>query len=413
VPVFTYIARSRAGEKVEGSVTAPDRHAALALVERQGLVPMVVKERSAEAVAAARRGRPWLVWRRDRGPRMGGRDVLLFTTELGDLLASGMKLGNALNTLSRRRTHRGEDLIITALRDDIIRGASLSDALGQFRETFSPLYISMVRAGEASGALPEVMQRLVKSLERLQEVKERVAMALVYPSIVLAAGFGTLIFSMTFVVPRFAMVFKDLGSTLPLPTRILIALSEFAVRYGWILAALAVVGVLALRKYLRTDAGRLAWHGLQLRIPLIRGIVMASSFAQFARTLSMLIANGVPVLDALAIVERTSQNAVIAREIRNARDRVTDGTTISGPLAAGKVFPPVLTDMMAIGEETGDMGGALTHVAVRYENELDRAVKVFTTVLEPALIVLMAVIVGFVAISILLAVFDLTSGLNV
>ena len=412
MPAFTYIARSRAGEKVEGSVTAPDRHAALALIERQGLVPMVVKERSAAALKASARG--WrLVLRRNRGPRMGGRDVLLFTVELGDLLASGMKLGNALNTLSRRRTQRGEDLIITALRDEIIRGASLSGALALFPETFSPLYISMIRAGEASGALPEVMQRLVKSMERLQEVKERVAMALVYPSIVLAAGFGTLIFSMIFVVPRFAVVFKDLGSTLPLPTRILIMISEFSLRYGWIFAVLAVLAVLAIRRYLRTEAGRFSWHALQLRIPLTRNIVMASAFAQFARTLSMLIANGVPVLDSLAIVERTSQNSVIAREIRNARDRVTDGTTISGPLAAGMVFPPVLTDMMAIGEETGDMGGALTHVAVRYENELDRAVKVFTTLLEPILIVLMAVVVGFVAISILLAVFDLTNGLNV
>lgn len=412
MPSFSYIARSRSGEKMEGSVVAPDRHAALALIERQGLVPMVVKENTAaERSPARKRGR--FVWRRDRGPRMGGRDVLLFTTELGDLLASGMKLGNALNTLSRRRTHRGEDLIITALRDEIIRGASLSGALSNFPETFTPLYISMIRAGEASGALPEIMQRLVKNMERLQEVKERVAMALVYPSIVLAAGFGTLIFSMTFVVPRFALVFKDLGSTLPLPTRILIALSDFAVSYGWILLILAAVGIIALRNYLRTDNGRIAWHGLQLRLPLIRSIVKASAFAQFARTLSMLIANGVPVLDALAIVERTSQNTVIAREIKNARDRVTDGTTISGPLAAGKVFPPVLTDMMAIGEETGDMGGALTHVAVRYENELDRSVKVFTTVLEPVLIVLMAVVVGFVAISILLAVFDLTNGLNV
>ncbi len=413
MPSFTYIARSRSGEKTEGSVVAPDRHAALALIERQGLVPMVVKESAAATERASGRKRGRLVWRRDRSPRMGGRDVLLFTTELGDLLASGMKLGNALNTLSRRRTTRGEDLIITALRDEIIRGASLSDALSGFPETFPPLYVSMVRAGEASGALPEIMQRLVKNMERLQEVKERVAMALVYPSIVMAAGFGTLVFSMTFVVPRFALVFKDLGSTLPLPTRILIALSDFAVNYGWILLILAAAGIVALRNYLRTDNGRAAWHGLQLRLPLIRSIVMASAFAQFARTLSMLIANGVPVLDALAIVERTSQNTVIAREIKNARDRVTDGTTISGPLAAGKVFPPVLTDMMAIGEETGDMGGALTHVAVRYENELDRAVKVFTTVLEPVLIVLMAVLVGFVAISILLAVFDLTNGLNV
>ncbi|MCA1810091.1 MAG: type II secretion system F family protein, partial [Lentisphaerae bacterium] len=174
-----------------------------------------------------------------------------------------------------------------------------------------------------------------------------------------------------------------------------------------------VVGFIFLRRYLRSPAGLAAWHALQMKLPLIQGMVMSSAFTQFARTLGMLIGNGVSVLDALSISERTVQNSVLAREIRIARERVTDGTTISGPLAAGKIFPPMLTDMLAIGEETGDMSGALAHIARRYENQLDRSVKIFTTILEPLLIVLMAVLVGFVAISILLAVFDVTSGLNV
>ena len=184
------------------------------------------------------------------------------------------------------------------------------------------------------------------------------------------------------------------------------------IHYGWLIVIGLVVAVVMFRRYLRTEIGRGWWHGLQLRVPLIRDIITSSAFSQFARTLGMLIANGVPVLDALAIGERTVQNSVLAAEIRNARDRVTDGTTISGPLAAGKVFPPMLTDMLAIGEETGDMSGALAHIARRYEANLDRSVKIFTTVLEPIMIVLIAIMVGFVAISILLAVFDLTSGLR-
>ncbi len=291
--------------------------------------------------------------------------------------------------------------------------ARLAAALAQYKETYPNLYISLMRSGEVGGNQSEVMQRIVKHYERLQDVKEKVIMALVYPMIVLLVGFATLVFSMLFVIPRFALIFQDLGSTLPLPTRILIGLSYGMLHYGWlIIIALAILALL-LWRYLDTPAGRLWWHGLQLKIPLIRDIVMAHAFTQFARTLGMLIANGVPVLDALAIGERTVQNVIIAREIRNARERVTDGTTISGPLAAGKIFPPMLTDMLAIGEETGDMSGALTHIARRYEGLLDRSVKIFTTVLEPILIVLMAVLVRFVAISILLAVFDLTSGLNV
>lgn len=419
MPVFAYIARSRSGEKIEGSVEAGDRHAAILQIERLGHVPVSVREDStarktkAAPVAAGGKATKWrlTLWP-GRGPRMGTRETLQFTTELGDLLASGMKLGNALNTLSRRRTRPDADAIIASLRDDIIRGTSLSEALARFKETFPPLFVSMIRAGEASGALPEVMQRLVKNMERMQETKEKVIMALVYPGIVLIAGTGTLVFAMSFVIPRFAVIFKELNSTLPLPTKILIGISTVMVNYGVFIVAGLLIAILLIRRWLKTDIGISWWHSFQLHIPLIRSIVFASNFAQFARTLGMLIGNGVSVLEALGIVERAIQNRVLSAEIRNARSRVTDGATISVPLAAGRIFPPILTDMLAIGEETGDMSGALGHIAQRYENELDRSVKIFTTVLEPILIVLMAVLVGFVAISILLAVFEMTSGLN-
>ena len=412
MPIFIYTARARTGEKVEGTLEAADRRLALLHIERLGQMPVKVEEKLAELSRPKVAGWRALFARRGQRQRMGSRDLLNFTSELSDLLASGMKLGNALNTLSHRRTSTASDLIIRTLRDEIIHGSSLSDAMAQFKETFPTLYVSLIRAGEASGNLSEVMARIIKHYERIQEVKEKVLMALVYPCIVMVVGIGTLIFAMTFVIPRFTLIFKDMGSTLPLPTRILIGISTVMIHYGWLIVIGLVVAVVMFRRYLRTEIGRGWWHGLQLRIPLIRDIITSSAFSQFARTLGMLIANGVPVLDALAIGERTVQNSVLAAEIRNARDRVTDGTTISGPLAAGKVFPPMLTDMLAIGEETGDMSGALAHIARRYEAYLDRSVKIFTTVLEPIMIVLIAIMVGFVAISILLAVFDLTSGLR-
>lgn len=344
---------------------------------------------------------------------MRQRDVLLFTRELSDLLASGMTLGNALNTLSHRQTDKAQDEIVAALRDDIVQGASLSDALSKWPETFPTLYVSMVRAGEASGQLAEVLERLAKHFERVQEAREKVIGAMVYPSIVLIVGIATMIFTMLFVVPRFSAIFAELGSTLPLPTRMMIALSSFLLRYGWFLLAGLVVAVVFARRALRTPSGRRWWHRQLLRIPLVHHIVTANAYAQFARTLGSLLANGVPVLQALSIVEDTVGNIIIAEAIRDARDRVTDGSTISKPLAAGGVFPTLLTDMLAVGEETGDLSAALTHIANRYEHELDRRVKLFTTVLEPVMILLMAVLVGFVAISMLLAVFDLTSGLKV
>ncbi|MDA0578270.1 MAG: type II secretion system F family protein [Verrucomicrobia bacterium] len=417
MPSFTYSARTRAGQKVAGVVEANDRRGALVQIESLGHVPVAVSEKAsakgkAKESAQAQQARGKLTVR--RGPaRLNSREVLVFTAELSDLLASGMTLGNALNTLGNRRSGRPSDEIIKSLRDEIIRGASLSDAMMRHPASFSSLYVHMIRAGEASGALDEVLKRLNEHFERVQETKEKVVMALVYPVIVLVMGVATMIFSMVYVVPKFQTVFEQMGQALPLPTRMLIGMSVWLVKYGWAAAVVVVILCVLCGRALKTPRGRRVWDQFLLRLPLLRGVVAAGIYANFARTLSTLLANGVAVLQALGIVEKTVGNLVIGEEIRKARERVTDGTTISGPLSAGKIFPEMLTDMMAIGEQTGDMPGALNHIARRYENELNRHIKIFTTALEPILIVVVAVMVGFVAISILLAVFSLTNGLNI
>ncbi len=408
MPRFHYTARSNQGERVEGEIEAPDRRAALARIEQLGHVPISVGEAAAARPAPLRR----LRLERRRG-RMGLRDVLLLTRELSDLLASGMVLGNALHTLARRKTKPVQDEMVAGLRDDIVQGASLSDALARRPDIFSFFYVNMVRAGEASGQLSEVLERLCRHYERVQEAREKVLLALLYPAIVLGAGLLTVLFAMLFVIPRFASIFEQLGGKLPLPTRILMGVSNGLLHYGWLLALLLIAAVFLIRRAIRTPAGRLVWDGLHLRIPLVRQIVTSNAYALFARTLGTLLTNGVPVLRAFSIVEDTMNNRVIARAVRDARERVTDGATIARPLAEGGVFPPLLTDMLMVGEESGDLAGALEHIAARYESELDRQVKVLTTVIEPVLILLMAVVVGFIALSLLLAVFDLTSGLNV
>lgn len=433
MPTYTYAARSKTGERTEGTLDAPDRRAALINLERKGLVPVSVTEKSlgttpgkadkkgAKPTAAA----PKTSGRREADPaqkqysfgkkrtRMNMREVLIFTREIGDLLNSGMTLGNALNTLSRRKTKSAADAIVVDLRDQIIKGASLSEAMAQYPDSFSNLFVSMVRAGEASGAVSESLERLGSHYTRVLEAREKVMMAMTYPAIVLAAGFFTIIFVMVFVIPKFSQVFAELGATLPLPTRILIGTSAFVMNYGWLVAILMIGGVIFFKRYIKTPAGEMWWHRQMLKMPVIHHIITANAFGQFARTLGALLHNGVPVLQALSIVENTVGNKVIAHEIHQARDQVTDGSTISGPLAAGKVFPPLLTDMLAIGEESGDMAASLGHIAERYDDELDRSIKVLTTVLEPVMILFIAVGVGFVAVSMLMAVFELTSGLNV
>ncbi|HAL92326.1 MAG TPA: hypothetical protein DCM68_04790 [Verrucomicrobia bacterium] len=441
---FRYIAKSRTGDRQEGVLEAADKRALLSQLGRMGLVPISVADEqgpaqapapkpsakpkagakpaaksAGPAMAAARSPaesppRKWFRFEKSLRARSHLKvgELLLFTSELSDLLASGMTLGSALHALAQRETGKAQDAIVTDLRDEIVSGASLSAALSKWPASFPALYVSMVKAGEASGQLSGVLERLVKHYERVQAAREKVGMALVYPLIVMLVGIAALIFMMIFVVPRFSAMFEELGGTLPLPTRILIGMSKGLLKYGWAIAIGGFFGVAALRRLLRTPAG-IEWKDrFLLRMPVVGNIVRANAFANFAHTLGTLLANGVQVLQALAIVEHTVDNSVIAQAIHGAKDRVTDGSTISRPLSQDGVFPRLLTDMLAIGEESGDLASALEHIGRRYDNELDRAVKLFTTILEPLMMLLIAVAVGFMAISMLLAVFELTSGLN-
>ena len=411
MPNFTYKARAKDGRRIEGQLDAVDRRAALLAVERMGHTPLSVIEVGGAAAAAAAAHKS--LWKMDERVHMKSREVLLFTTELSDLLAAGMTLGSALNCLAG---HGGgvtpSARTAAALRDRIVRGESLSDAVAAHPKSFPELYANMVRAGEASGALADVLSRLVVHYERMLDMQERILMAMAYPAIVLSLGVVTVIVAMVKIVPQFQKVFDSMHMVLPLPTRILLGISHFVTYYGiFLLIALVIGGTLFLR-HIKTPAGRFWWDGVKLHVPLIKGIIATGVYANFARTLQTLLANGVPVLQAMKITELTVGNKVIGEELRRARERVTDGTTISGPLAAGKVFPSMMTDMLSIGEQTGDMSGALEHVGRRYETELDRNIKTFTSALEPILIVLVAVVVGFVAISILMAVLQATSGLG-
>jgi type II secretory pathway component PulF len=413
MPAFKYIARGADGKRVDGTLEAADRRAALQILQQKGYTPLSIDQTASSASPAAVRKRFRFETGLRKKTRMGARDMLLFSREMADLLSSGMTLGRALHTLAQRKGDDGKAQVVRRLRDEVIQGSALSDALRIYPETFPQLYISMVRAGEASGALAEALEGLCKHYERVQEARSKVITATIYPAIVLAIGLLSVVGLMVFIVPRFEPIFAELGGTLPLPTRILMGFSNALIKYGWLILILLAGGTVLLRKWLRKPAGRLWWHARQLKWPVIRQIITANAFAHFARTLETLIRNGVPILKALTIAEETVGNDVIAKEIAAARTRVTDGSSIAGPLAAGKVFPELLTDMLAVGEETGDLPGALQHIARRYDTELDFSIKVLTTVLEPVLILGIAIIIGFVAISMLMAVFNLTSGLGV
>jgi len=411
---FKYIGRTKQGERVESVIEANDRAMAARQIEALGHIPISISETTKTVKQDAVEGKRFkFELGFQRKAKMKMQDLLLFSRELSDLVASGMTIGRALHTLSARKDNSAVGQITETLRDEIVQGTSLSEALELYPETFSSLYINLVRAGEASGHLPLSLENICVHYERVQDARSKVFSALVYPAIVMIVGGLAVIGLMVFIVPKFATTFDEMGATLPRPTLILMALSNFVTRYGIVLIALIVALVVMLKRWVKQGPGKIAWHKAQLRIPIMGSIITTNAYAHFARTFGTLLQNGVSVLPALSIVQKTIQNVVISDEVGKARERVTDGATISKPLAQGKVFPRLLIDMLAVGEETGDMAGALSHITRRYDSELDRLVRTCTTVLEPLLIVLVAVVVGGIAICLLLPVLTLTDSLHV
>lgn len=404
MPNFQYTAKTPGGEVVTGTVAAGDRRLALVQLGRMGYFPLTVD--AAAGAGAKPSGRSSL-----RG-RVGRRDVLTFSQQLTSLLRSGMSLSDALGVLERRTQKKAMAAVVGELRNDIVQGASLSDALAKHPKLFSKLYVNLVRAGEASGALDEVLVRLVHHSEQVAGVREAIITALIYPALVVVLGVVTITFFMTVMVPRFAQMFKELGGTMPLPTRILIGLSDAAVKFWWVPVGLIVIAVVLYRQQARLPAGQLRIDGWKLRLPIIGQMIKLGAFTLFARTLATLLENGVPVLNALQIVEDTMNNRLIAQELHEARTRVTDGTSISEPLAKGKIFPPLLIDMLAVGEESGEVVPVLKTIADTYQQELTRTLNIFTAVLAPVIIIFVALGVGAIALSVLTAVFSITSGLG-
>jgi type II secretory pathway component PulF len=344
---------------------------------------------------------------------MKSAEVLLFTSELADLIEAGMTLGQALKALSGQGEEGSAQRFIGQdLCERIVRGESFSDACAHHPKTFPPLYSNMIRAGEASGALVDVLRRLVDHYERYDNMRGKIKGALSYPIIVLVFGVLAVVGALVWIIPQFQKVFDSLGVALPLPTRILIAMSNGLVQYGWLMLAALAALVLWFRKWRVSEKGRRAIDRWKLRAPLIKGIIACGTYSSLAYTLKTLLVNGVNVLQALKISAETCDNAVIADALATARRRVTDGTSISGPLASSGVFPRLMTDMLAIGEQAGDMAGSLEHIGRRYQKEMEQHITAFTNALEPLLIVLVAGVVGFLAIAILMAVFKVSSSLG-
>jgi type II secretory pathway component PulF len=428
MPQFAYKARRRSGEVINDVVDAPDRGAALTAIERMGLFPVMVDAAKGGAAAAIAAGAV------ERGGRSGGasgavlpqfiqrwfrrkrraklQELATFVRQLSNLLKCGMPLTVALQSMSHLETKGIPRQVSLDLKQDVMEGRSLSDAMTKQPDVFSDLCVNMVRAGEQSGALVEVLQRLATHYERFAEVQQKFKAALIYPSIVASVGVIIIIFFMTFMLPKFMTIFQGLKVQLPWATRTLMGISRAFSTYWWLMILTVIAAGVIFKRFKASAEGRRKLDHWKLNAPVLGRVVQLNLFGQFARTLSTLLINGVPVLTALKIAEEIMPNIIVKEAIARTREEVTDGKTIAQPLARSRLFPQLMIDLLKIGEDTGDVPGSLQNIAETYENELAIQLRVMTNLIEPAMIIVMAVGVGFLLFSILSAMFAITSTLN-
>ena len=347
-------------------------------------------------------------------PAMKEADVLLFTGELADLLEAGMTLGEALGCLANQgEEDSAQRAVCKDLTSRIVNGESFSDAVAHHPKTFQPLYANMIRAGEASGAMVDVLRRLVEHYERSDSMRAKIKGALRYPCFVLGFGVVAVIITMKVIIPKFQKVFEQLGGQLPGATRALMDITDFVNSWkGAVLGIVLALGTVWLVRWVKTPSGRRKVDTWKLKMPLVKGIVACGAYSTLAYTLKTLLTNGVNVLNALKIAEDTCENAVIADALHTARKRVTDGTSISGPLATSGVFPRLMTDMLAVGERAGDLSASLGHIGTRYQKEMDANIKTFTEMLPMVLLFVLAGVIGFIIFAIFSAVFAVSNSLG-
>jgi type II secretory pathway component PulF len=423
MPQFSYKARRRTGEVVEGMLEVADRSAALIQIERLGLFPVAVDAAKGAAIAAAaeRASGRKADWRallpptlraamsQKRKPKL--QELATFTQQLANLLSSGMPLTVALNSMTHLESKGISADVSKELKQDVMEGRSLSDSMAKQPRIFSDLYVNMVRAGESSGALVEVLRRMADHFERFAQVQSKFSSALVYPAFVCVVGIAIMFFFMSYMLPKFMTIFEGLNVPLPMMTQILVKISHVFAAYWWLMIATVIAAVIVFKRFQATAQGQRKIDHWRMNAPVFGKVVKLNIFGQFARTLSTLLENGVPVLTALKITEQIIPNSIVKEAIAKTREEVTDGKTIAQPLARSKIFPQLMVDLVKIGEDTGDVPGALKNVADTYENELSIALRVMTNMIEPTLIIVMALGVGFLLMSVLSAMFAITSNI--
>jgi type II secretory pathway component PulF len=401
---FTYTALDRQGRRLSGTIPADSRAAAMDAVIGRGLSPVSLEEqRSANAATAAKSDA-------NAAPpsRVPKSAVESFTRELANLLSAGLSLSRALHLLRREAHHPAAKYVWSKVHDEVVGGTSLAESLAKWPKVFSTVYVAMVRAGEAGGFLPIVLQQIADFRTREQDLKGKIKSALVYPCVLALLGVGVMIFLMTFFIPRFSGLFEEFGSKLPFLTQMIVATSHWLTKYGILLAIAVVGGLFALQRAMATESGRRFVERTILRTPLLGTVVARFSLVRFCRMLGTLVSAGVPLVASLRVAREALGNQTLADAVGHAIEEVQRGQPLSRSLAPNsQLFPPSVIEMIAVAEETSRVDKELVRLSIAYEADLDRNLRTLVALAEPALLMIMAGLIGTVVVGMLLPVFTL------
>lgn len=393
MPVFSYRATKLDGSILEGVIEATDEKTAIEKLKNTGFIPLKIASPKEDL-------------KKKISLRSSKADLLTFTTELSALLNAGLPLDRSLNILSEISENKEMKNIIQGILKAIREGSSFSDSLQKYPKIFPRLYTNMIRAGEAGGVLDAILDKLNEFLETSKALRDHVLSVMIYPIMLIVTSGLSIIILLTYVLPKFSVIFAELGGALPLPTQILLSVSNILKAYWWIFGAIILASWLMFKGYIKSETGRYQWDSFKLK--LLRDVITKLETARFCRTLGTLLKSGVPLLQAMNNAKDVIGNQVIAASIDSVSAGAKEGKGIAVPLASTNVFPQLALSMIQVGEETGQLDEMLIKVANTYEKSLSIAIKRFVSLLEPAMILFMGLLIGFIIVSMLMAIFSIT-----
>ena len=407
MPVYHYRGYRNDGGAATGIIDAENAKVARLKLRKDGVFPTDVIEQGQPSARRQEGTRVKTAFQPSRSATLTSGDLALVTRQFATLLIAGLPLVEALGVLVDQAEKKSTKSLFADIREQIRGGKSLSAVLETYEKDFSPIYVHMVRAGEASGALDQILFRLTEFLEKQAALKHKVTNAVLYPLLMLVVGISVLFFLMTFVVPKITGVFEDMNQALPWPTIVLMSISSFFADYWLAVLGLIIGGGLLLRRTIRTEKGRTAADRMILRLPLIGDVARMVSISRLAGTLATMLASGVQLLEALDVSKRVMNNRILEEAVEGARQNIREGETIADPLKRSGEFPALVTHMIAVGERSGEMEEMLRRVSQIYDGEVDRVITRLTSLMEPIMILAMGVIVFFIVVAILLPIFEM------